>query len=559
MPFPVRLIFLLFCALQLLNAASSLSKADYEKFAVRSIGDASRGRALFNDEQHLGCTRCHTIEPGHASIGPELVTVGDKFTRKELVQAVLAPSQNIAVGYSTTVIDLKNGETIEGILKDQTSDAVTLGLGDGSLKVIPVSEIASQHISEVSLMPEGLQAQLSLEEFNDLIEFLVSLKLPANATLESHGMPSEIPVATHPVHFTAIHSPEIKFNNPVWFGEIPGSSNSFLVLEHQVGRIWRFDPREQKKGLFLDLGPGVGAGGTRGLIGFTFAPDYLDSKKYYFAVHTNENGVIKTITYERRANPDSTRDSGEEGRRILEITTTANVHYGGSMNFGADGYLYIGMGDTGPQEDPRGNAQDTSYLRGKILRIDVRHPSAGRGYAIPSDNPFVGHPGFRPEIWAYGFREPWRFNFDPVTGDLWVGDVGQDRYEEVDLVHKGGNYGWNVYEGFEPFSNQYRRPNEKFLQPVFAYTRKYGPSVTGGFVDRHDSKEPFYGAYIFGDYETRRVFALWQTQGKLDKVIQIGTAPEHVVSFGQDLQRNLYVVGYEGTIFKLDWTDALPN
>src|SRR5262249_17365027 len=146
---------------------------------------------------------------------------------------------------------------------------------------------------------------------------------------------------------------------------------------------------------------------------------------------------------------------------------------GGGLQFGPDGYFYIGMGDTGPQEDPQGHGQNRQSLLGKMLRIDVDRPDVGRNYSIPAHNPFLDRKDTRPEIWALGFREPWRFSFDPVTKDLWVGDVGQDRYEEVDLVIKGGNYGWNIFEGFEPFSNRYRREGEQYLLPVFAYGRKY--------------------------------------------------------------------------------------
>jgi glucose/arabinose dehydrogenase len=191
-------------------------------------------------------------------------------------------------------------------------------------------------------------------------------------------------------------------------------------------------------------------------------------------------------------------------------------------------------------------------LLGKILRIDVDHSSADKPYAIPADNPFVGRSGFRPEIWAYGLREPWRFSFDSLTKDLWVGDVGQDRYEEVDVVKSGDNCGWNVYEGFEPFSNRYRREGETYVQPVFAYRRRYGPSVTGGYVYRGDPRLSYYGVYIFGDYESRRVFGLTQRNGALQRVRQIGVAPQRVVSFGCDSAGQLYVVGYEGTLYRLD-------
>src|SRR5262249_21010640 len=153
-----------------------------------------------------------------------------------------------------------------------------------------------------------------------------------------------------------------------------------------------------------------------------------------------------------------------------------------------------------------------------------------------------------PTIWAYGLREAWRFSFDPVTGDLWAGDVGQDLYEEVDILRRGENYGWNVYEGFQRFSNKYRREGERYVQPIFAYTRKYGQSVTGGFVYRAEPDSSFYGVYVFGDYQKNRLFALSQRDRVLDKVRLIGMCPQQAVSFGRDEHSELYVVGYQGMI-----------
>jgi glucose/arabinose dehydrogenase len=197
-----------------------------------------------------------------------------------------------------------------------------------------------------------------------------------------------------------------------------------------------------------------------------------------------------------------------------------------------------------------------SLFRGKILRIDVDRRDEGNPYAIPPDNPFRGDHRVRPEIWASGFREPWRYSFDPLTGELWVGDVGQDLYEEVDLVRRGENYGWNVYEGFQPFSNRYRRDGETYVPPVFAYSRRYGVSVTGGYVYRADAKSSFHGVYVFADYESKRIFGLTQKDRVLEKVRQIGRSPERIVSFGRDGQGELYVVGYEGTIYRVDFSHA---
>jgi len=211
------------------------------------------------------------------------------------------------------------------------------------------------------------------------------------------------------------------------------------------------------------------------------------------------------------------------------------------------------MGDTGPQQDPQGHGQDLETMLGKILRIDVDHREADLPYAIPADNPFRNRAGARPEIWACGFREPWRFSFDSITGNLWVGDVGQDRVEEVAMVRPGENHGWNVYEGFEPFSNRYRHDGARYIPPVFAYRRKYGNSITGGHVYRGDKRSSFYGVYICGDYTSRRLFGLRQEDRVLQVVRRIGTAPQGIASFAEDEEGNLYVVGYEGMIYRLEF------
>jgi glucose/arabinose dehydrogenase len=214
------------------------------------------------------------------------------------------------------------------------------------------------------------------------------------------------------------------------------------------------------------------------------------------------------------------------------------------------------MGDTGPQQDPQGHGQNMQTLLGKMLRVDVDHRDPGLSYAIPRDNPFRGRSDARPEIWALGFREPWRFSFDPLTGDLWVGDVGQDRVEEVAIVHRGENHGWNVYEGFEPFSNRYRKEGASYIPPVFAYRRKYGNSITGGYVYRGDKNSSFYGVYICGDYTSKRIWGLKQENRELKVVREIGTSPQGIASFATDEEGNIYVVGYEGMIYKLDFSDT---
>ena len=221
-------------------------------------------------------------------------------------------------------------------------------------------------------------------------------------------------------------------------------------------------------------------------------------------MHEVKDGARRGMVIgERQARADLRADSGRPTRKVLEFEIATEFHHGGGLEFGPDGYLYIGMGDGGPQEDPHGHAQDLSSFSGKLMRIDVDKPEGGNAYGIPADNPFVHHanPQVRREIFAYGLRQPWRFSFDPANGELWVGDVGQNRYEEVAIVRPGENHGWNVFEGFELFSTRYRKEAARFIAPVVSFRRKHGVSITGGYVFRSPAGEvsSFDGVYICAD------------------------------------------------------------
>ena len=536
--------------------AKGKTPGEYQSFAMTRRGDGGRGKALFENEQRLACSRCHSVDGKGRKAGPDLFAIGDKFGRFELVESVLAPSKTIAVGYSTTILKLRSGDVYDGVVKDASADHVDLMSSDGRLLRIDARQIARRRTTDLSLMPEGLHTGLTLQEFSDLVEYLASLKLPQTAAASSHGMPEVIAQTSRSVRFDPSNRPENRFEHPVWFGPLPGVADSFAVVEHESGKVWvlRHTPEAESKTLFVDTGKFQP--GTRGLLSLVFHPRFASTHKYYLKKHLDENGHFVTYLLEGEAAPDLTHDCGRPLRQLIKFDATTNVHYGGGLAFGPDGFLYVGMGDTGPQQDPQGHGQDPRGLLGKVLRIDVDHEDGGRPYAIPKDNPFVGRADVRPEIWATGFRVPWRISFDSVTGELWVGDVGQDLYEEVDVVRRGANYGWNVYEGFAPFSNRYRREGETYTPPVFAYSRKYGVSVTGGYVYRGDRKSDFYGVYVFADYESRRVFGLKAKDGTLQKVRQIATAPDRVVSFGQGDRGELYLVGYEGTIYTINFEGA---
>jgi len=536
----------------------------FRKFALTHEGDVARGARLFADEQRLACSKCHSVDGRASKAGPDLFAVGDKFGRRDLVEAVLVPSATISPGYGTVIVETKAGVEHQGVLKQATDAGVQLMNADGKLVSIATADIKEQRGSPVSLMPEGLQAGLSLQEFTDLTEYLATLRQPESTLVSHHGMPGLIPqlaklVTARPFFSQELKLPRAKVQTGLTaFHQVPGLSNVFLVL-HQKGMIWMMEKTAtgEDKTVFADLTAEVFSDrGPNGLLDLAFHPKFRENRKYYLKYQVFEEGKVTTIIVEKTFAVNLRADSGQPPRRVLKIQSVAEDHSGGCLQFGPDGFLYVVMGDTGPQNDPNGHAQNLQLLLGKLIRIDVDRTEGGLGYAIPADNPFRGRSDARPEIWACGFRNPWRFSFDTVTGDLWLADVGQDRVEEVDIVRRGENYGWNVYEGFEPFSNQYRKEGRNFTPPLFAYKRKYGASVTGGHVYRADKQSSFYGVYICGDYISKRIFGLTQEKGVLKTVHEIGRIPQGLVSFGIDEAGHIYAVGYEGMIYQLDFTEA---
>jgi putative heme-binding domain-containing protein len=563
-----------FLLLAMICPAQNVRRPDkraYVDAAMRSEGDVSRGKQLFLNEEKIGCTKCHSIDGTSSKAGPDLSFVGDKFPRRELVRAILEPSADIAVGYGSTLIETRSGDEFQGIIKQATDAWIELIGADGSKTRVATREITQQRGSSISLMPEGLEVAMSPREFTDLIEYLATLKQPESAISANRGMPSVIPMLAKPVVLHPFVSEAMQFPHAfvqksgdvrvglLWFGQLPGASNVF-VAGHQSGKIWLIEKRgdAETKSLFADVVSEVfSERGPNGLLGIAFHPKFQQNGKYYLKHQVFEDGKIATVLDERRAAADLRRDSGQPPRRVLKIVSVTQDHSGGCIEFGPDGFLYLAMGDTGPQNDPQGHGQNLQTLLGKIIRIDVDKQDAGLPYAIPSDNPFRGHADARAEIWALGFREPWRFTFDSLTGDLWVGDVGQDRVEEVAIVRRGENHGWNVFEGFEPFSNRYRKEGVEYVAPVFAYKRKYGNSITGGYVYRGDKRSSFQGVYICGDYTSKRIFGVKQTNRVLESVYQIAESPQFIASFGTDERGNIYVVGYEGMIYKLDFSAAV--
>ena len=549
-------------------AAADSTLRTLREFAARHEGDAVRGRELFRAEK-TACAFCHSVDGTHSRAGPDLASVGDALGRRELIEALLEPNATIAVGYEATVVETNSGERTLGVVKAANDSWLEVMGPDGVRARFARQEIKSATPADRSLMPDGLHRSLSVQEFTDLIAYLVSLKQPATLSAAQRGAPDLIPavkkrVALRPLlpddqrfPFSVVRKPGETRLGLVWAGAIPGTRA--LLVAHQSGALTTIEERDGQKvkSPFADLAAGLySRTGPNGLLGVAFHPQYPANRRYYLKHQVFEAGQIVTTVIERIAAPDLRRDSGAPSRRLIAIPCVTQNHTGGCLAFGPDGFLYIGMGDTGPQQDPNGHGQDLQLLLGKMLRIDVDRREDGLAYGIPSDNPFRTRADARPEIWALGFREPWRFSFDPATGDLWVGDVGQDRLEEIAVVRRGENHGWNVFEGFEPFSRARRSATATYIPPVVAYKRLYGNSVTGGFVYRGDPRSPFHGVYVFGDYTSKKIFGLRHQDRQLTLLREIGDSPESIASFGLEHDDNLLVVGYEGMIFQIDFSGA---
>ena len=237
---------------------------------------------------------------------------------------------------------------------------------------------------------------------------------------------------------------------------------------------------------------------------------------------------------------------------LLEFDQPFSNHNGGQISFGPDVYLYIAVGDGGSGGDPKGNGQNRKTLLGSILRIDVNKQSGSKNYSIPEDNPFANTSlGFREEIYAYGLRNPWRFSFDSANGQLWVGDVGQNKYEEVDIIKKGGNYGWNTMEGFHCFKPA-NCDQEGLELPIWEYDRSKGDiSITGGFVYHGPSLSQLEGLYIYADYVSGRIWALDSRDPKNPINTELLDADFPISAFGIDQNQELFICGFDDKIYKL--------
>jgi uncharacterized repeat protein (TIGR03806 family) len=348
------------------------------------------------------------------------------------------------------------------------------------------------------------------------------------------------------------------FTRPLFLGQVPGEQR--LVVVEQGGRIVAFDKAADAAVMetILDLGDRVSAIGEQGLLGLAFDPAFA-ANRYLYVHYTlpqttgQRRSVIARFTWPFGA---AAVEPGSE-QVILEVAQPNVNHNAGMLAFGPDGMLYIGLGDGGGSGDPGDHGQNLATLLGSLLRIDVHPGDDDLPYRVPPDNPFVGVDDARDEIWAYGLRNPWRFSFDRETGALWLADVGQNAVEEINLIQRGGNYGWRIWEGSRRFaSSAHAAPEDSFVFPIHEYAHQNGASVTGGYVYRGASLPSMVGRYLFGDFVTGQVWSLRYDGAGVTDVDEIGHVAS-LSSFGEDDDGELYLLSHgNGTVHTLAEPDA---
>jgi glucose/arabinose dehydrogenase len=386
--------------------------------------------------------------------------------------------------------------------------------------------------------------------------------LALNARRRTHGaafaLLAALALIVPPAPASALSLPVVitGLSSPVYVTGARDGTNRLFVVE-QGGRIKAYTQAGASLGTFLDISTKISKGGERGLLGLAFHPNYETNRKFY-VYFTRRGGDIAINEYKASTTNPNRTDMGSH-RRILTIEHSANSnHNGGMLAFGPDNYLYIGVGDGGGSGDAPNNAQNKNRLLGKILRININGTKGARQYLNPGSNPYVGKAG-RNEIWSYGLRNPWRFSFDRVLGDMWIGDVGQNRYEEINrkLINagspngRGSNYGWRVLEGWHCYKPASGCSKTGKVRPVVEYSHAGGNcSVTGGYVYR-GSSAPLVGKYIFADFCSGRIWSIPRGAARPASPTLLRDTGQNISSFGEGDDGELYMVSLGGTVYRV--------
>jgi quinoprotein glucose dehydrogenase len=356
--------------------------------------------------------------------------------------------------------------------------------------------------------------------------------------------------------------PNLRLERPIVITH-PGDGTDRLFIVSQLGKVLVMpnDQNVTEPAVFLDISERVVFNpkeNEEGLLGLAVHPKYKQNGEFFLYYTTTDAPHTSVVSRFRVSKDDPNKADADFEEELLRIPQPFWNHNGGGLAFGPDGMLYIALGDGGKADDPFGNGQNLGTLLGSILRIDVDHKDEGQAYAIPKDNPFVGKAGARGEIWAYGIRNVWGISFDRKTGALWVGEVGQNLWEEVNIIVKGGNYGWNVREAFHKFKpkgttpEEDAEPHEGMLDPIWEYHHDVGKSVTGGYVYRGSRLKELIGKYLCADYVSNGIWALDYDYGK-QQLAGVHSIPEPmnlpVICFGEDRDGEVYFTTDFGMLY----------
>lgn len=351
--------------------------------------------------------------------------------------------------------------------------------------------------------------------------------------------------------------PNLRLRRPVVITNAgDGSNRVFFVTQQGVVHTIPNDPSVEKTQTFLDIENQVvykDKENEEGLLGFAFHPQYKRNGQFFVYYTTTDAPHTSVVSRFKVSNDNPNQaDPGSE-EEIMRVKQPYWNHNGGALAFGPDGFLYIALGDGGAGNDPHGNGQNLETLLGSILRINVDRTDEGKNYSIPKDNPFVKHERARSEIWAYGLRNVWGMSFDRETGQLWAADVGQNIWEEINLITRGGNYGWNLREAKHKFGEKGSQASDKLIDPIWEYHHDIGKSITGGSVYRGKKLPSLVGAYLYADYVSGRLWALRYDDSSKEVVANhsIATKNHPIMAFGEDEHGEIYFTDSFGFIYQL--------
>jgi glucose/arabinose dehydrogenase len=529
------------------------------------------------------------------AVDPEsgTVYVSDSGDRKGAGGAVYRIAQRKGrAGKVTTVLDvarLPGLHTPSGLAMDGASHLLVADSGTGSLYRVKLADGSAEKLADglggadgiawdhhgrlfVSdrkggkvfaiarpgekpvLSAEGMQAAADLCYDAANRRLLVpDLKAGTLAALPAAVPGAEVDETPLPVQ-TALAFPDLKWTG--WSPETPdgksnvfrpivlthagdGSNRIFLATQHGAIHVFPNDQATKETKVFLDLTDRVrydDKTNEEGFLGLAFHPRYKQTGEFFVFYTPRKEKLVNVVSRFRVSKSDPDRADPDSEEEVLRFKKPFWNHDGGTIAFGPDGMLYVTHGDGGAANDPHDNGQDLGSLLGKVHRIDVNRKENGKNYAVPKDNPFVGVAGARPEVWAYGLRNVWRMAFDHKTGKLWAGDVGQNLYEEIDVIERGGNYGWSRREGLHPFGARGVGVNKGMIDPIWEYHHEVGKSITGGTVYRGARLPELAGHYLYADYVTTKIWALRYDDGQ-GRVVANRPIPDRrlpILSFGED-------------------------